>query len=75
MRTPEQIALDVRRERIREAAIAEVADRTYAGATVGRIARRARVSREEIHAAFPGGLDEILGLVDPTAVSVELLAA
>lgn len=53
MRTPEQIADDVKRQRIREAAVACLA----AGAPlrIGRVARDAGVSVDDVHRLFPDG--------------------
>lgn len=51
------------RERILGAIVEVVAERGYAGATVGAIAERARVGRPTFYRLFPGGLDEGLSAV------------
>jgi hypothetical protein len=52
LRTPEQIVADMRRERIREAVAAEIAER--GSTTLGRISRRTGLPREEVEALVPG---------------------
>lgn len=51
MRTPAQIALDVKRQRVREAVAAEVAERGRT--SVGRIARRTGLPLEEVRELMP----------------------
>lgn len=62
----EQVAARQRR-RLLDAVTAEVAERTYAGATVTRIAKAAGVSLSTFYEAFPGKEDAFLAGADDVA--------
>lgn len=80
---PEQRALrqagapvGTQRARIMGAIVEVVAERGYAGASVGAVIERARVARRTFYEQFPGGLDEGLNAVlDDVLAQTGALAA
>jgi AcrR family transcriptional regulator len=58
-----QRAHSTRRERIVAAMVEVVAERGYAGASVGLVAARARVSRRTFERQFAGGVEDCFGAV------------